>query len=171
MKPAPDNEEADDLQPVLPVILDEADQRLAAVFASTAAFSGLLTERDQSLVDAILSSFVAGATQRQIAERFKVSRNTIAQMVRRAEADGRLEPYKARLSARLGRAVEAGIEHWTEAVEAGKVSASQIPVAVGIFTDKKLLLDGEATSRVEHVQRVTPEQLLADMKQASISIT
>ena len=166
-----DPEEADDLQPVLPVILAEADERLAAVFATTAAFSGLLTERDQSLVDAILSSFVAGATQRQIAERYKVSRNTIAQMVRRAEADGRLEPYKARLSARLGRAVEAGIEHWTEAVEAGKVSASQIPVAVGIFTDKKLLLDGEATSRVEHVQRITPEQLLADMKQASIAIT
>ena len=171
MKPSLDNEEPDDLQPVLPVILAEADERLAAVFATTAAFSGALTERDQSLVDAILSSFVAGATQRQIAERFKVSRNTIAQMVRRAEADGRLEPYKARLSARLGRAVEAGIEHWTEAVEAGKVSASQIPVAVGIFTDKKLLLDGEATSRVEHLQRVTPEQLLADMKQASISIT
>ena len=171
MKPPLDNEEVDDLQPVLPVILAEADERLAAVFASTAAFSGVLTERDQGLVDSILSSFVAGATQRQIAERFKVSRNTIAQMVRRAEADGRLEPYKARLSARLGRAVEAGIEHWTEAVEAGKVSASQIPVAVGIFTDKKLLLDGEATSRVEHVQRITPEQLLADMKQASISIT
>ena len=171
MKPPLDNEEVDDFQPVLPVILAEADERLAAVFATTAAFSGVLTERDQSLVDAILSSFVAGATQRQIAERFKVSRNTIAQMVRRAEADGRLEPYKARLSARLGRAVEAGIEHWTEAVEAGKVSASQIPVAVGIFTDKKLLLDGEATSRVEHLQRVTPEQLLADMKQASIAIT
>ena len=171
MKPPLDPEEPDNLQPVLPVILDQADERLAAVFASTAAFSGVLTERDQSLVDSILSSFVAGATQRQIAERFKVSRNTIAQMVRRAEADGRLEPYKARLSARLGRAVEAGIEHWTEAVEAGKVSASQIPVAVGIFTDKKLLLDGEATSRVEHLQRVTPEQLLADMKQASISIT
>lgn len=170
MKPAPDNEEADDLQPVLPVILDQADERLAAVFASTAAFSGVLTERDQSLVDAILSSFVAGATQRQIAERFKVSRNTIAQMVRRAEGDGRLEPYKARLSARLGRAVEAGIEHWTEAVEAGKVSASQIPVAVGIFTDKKLLLDGEATSRVEHVARVTPEQLMEEMKRATVSI-
>ena len=170
MKPL-DNDEAEDLHPVLPVILAEADERLAAVFATTAAFSGTLTERDQTLVDAILSSFVAGATQRQIAERFKVSRNTIAQMVRRAEGDGRLEPYKARLSARLGRAVEAGIEHWTEAVEAGKVSASQIPVAVGIFTDKKLLLDGEATSRVEHVQRITPEQLLADMKQASISIT
>ena len=160
----------DDLQPVLPVILDEADQRLAAVFATTAAFSGALTERDQKLVDAILSSFVAGATQRQIAERFKVSRNTIAQLVKRAEADGRLEPYKARLSARLGRAVEAGIEHWTEAVEAGKVSASQIPVAVGIFTDKKLLLDGEATSRVEHVTRVTPEQLVQEMKKASITI-
>lgn len=171
MKPPLDNEEPDNLQPVLPVILAEADERLAAVFASTAAFSGTLTERDQTLVDAILSSFVSGATQRQIAERFKVSRNTIAQMVRRAENDGRLEPYKARLSARLGRAVEAGIEHWTEAVEAGKVSASQIPVAVGIFTDKKLLLDGEATSRVEHVQRITPEQLLADMKQASIAIT
>ena len=55
-------------------------------------------------------------------------------------------------------------------MEAGKVSASQIPVAVGIFTDKKLLLDGEATSRVEHVQRVTPEDLMADMKKASITI-
>lgn len=171
MKPALDPEEADDLQPVLPVILAEADERLAAVFASTAAFSGALTERDQSLVDAILSSFVAGATQRQIAERFKVSRNTIAQMVRRAEADGRIEPYKERLGARLGRAVEAGLEHWTEAVESGKVSAGQLPIAIGIFVDKKALLAGEATSRVEHVQRVTPEQLLADMKQASIALT
>ncbi len=71
----------------------------------------------------------------------------------------------------IGRAVEAGIEHWTEAVEAGKVSASQIPIAVGIFTDKKLLLDGEATCRVEHVQVVTPEQLLEEMKRASITIS
>jgi len=157
-------------QPALPVILDEAEARISSALATTAAFSGVFTERDQSLVDAILSSFVAGATQRQIAERFKVSRNTIAQLVRRAEADGRLEPYKARLSARLGRAVEAGIEHWTEAVEAGKVSASQIPIAVGIFQDKKLLIDGEATSRVEHVQVVTPEQLMEEMKRASITI-
>lgn len=170
MRPHPDNDEAEDLQPVLPVILDEADRRLAAVFASTAAFSGALTERDQTLVDAILSSFVAGATQRQIAERFKVSRNTIAQLVKRAEADGRLEPYKVRLAGKLGRAVEAGIEHWTEALEAGKVSASQVPIAVGIFLDKKLLLSNEATSRVEHVHRVTPEDLMEEMKKASISI-
>ena len=159
-----------EIQPALPVILDEAEARISSVLSTTAAFSGAFTERDQSLVDAILSSFVAGATQRQIAERFKVSRNTIAQLVKRAEAGGRLEPYKARLSARLGRAVEAGVEAWTEAVEAGKIHPSQIPIACGIFQDKKLLIDGDATSRVEHVQRVTPEDLMADMKKASIGI-
>ena len=96
--------------------------------------------------------------------RSAVSRNTVAGLIRRAEASGKVEPYKARVSARLGRAVEAGVECWTEAVEAGKISPSQIPVAVGIFADKKAMLDGEATSRVEVVQRVEAADVLADLR-------
>jgi hypothetical protein len=37
-----------------------------------------------------------------------------------------------------------------------------------VLLDKKLLVDGEATSRVEHVERVRPEDVLAALKRAQV---
>ena len=118
-------------------------------------FSGGIIERQAELVDVILERFASGASQREIARVFSVSTNTVAGIVSRATASGRIEAYKTRVSAKLAGAIEGGIEFWTDALRAGTLNPAQIPLAVGIFSDKKALLDGEATSRVE-VRQVEP---------------
>ena len=118
-------------------------------------FSGGIIERQAELVDVILERFAAGASQREIARVFRVSSNTVAGIVARATTSGRIEAYKTRVSAKLAGAIEGGIEVWTDALRAGLLNPAQIPWAVGIFSDKKALLDGEATSRVE-VRQVEP---------------
>ena len=118
-------------------------------------FSGGIIERQAELVDIILERFAAGASQREIARVFSVSPNTVAGIVARATTSGRIEAYKTRVSAKLAGAIEGGIEVWTDALRAGLLNPAQIPLAVGIFSDKKALLDGEATSRVE-VRQVEP---------------
>ena len=118
-------------------------------------FSGGIIERQAELVDVILERFAAGASQREIARIYGVSTNTVAGIVARATAAGRIEAYKIRVSAKLAGAIEGGIEVWTDALRAGTLNPAQIPLAVGIFSDKKALLDGEATSRVE-VRQVEP---------------
>lgn len=112
-------------------------------------FSGGIIEKQAALVDVILERFASGASQREIARLFRVSPNTVAGVVARATASGRIEAYKTRVSAKLAGAIEGGIEVWTDALRAGLLNPAQIPLAVGIFSDKKALLDGEATSRVE----------------------
>ena len=112
-------------------------------------FSGALVERQAELLDVILERFCAGSSQREISRVFGVSTNTVAGIVSRATASGRIEAYKTRVSAKLAGAIEGGIEVWTDALRAGLLNPAQIPLAVGIFSDKKALLDGEATSRVE----------------------
>lgn len=126
-----------------------------------AQHTGTTVERRAEVVEAALTMVLQGMSQRRVARMLGLSRNTIAVLYRKWEQEGKLEPLKARLSARLGRAVEVGIEEWTEAAEAGLVPVQTLPVAVGIFTDKKLLLDGEVTVRIGHAKE---EPSLEDVK-------
>lgn len=118
-----------------------------------AAHTGTTAERRGEIIETALEMVLQGHSQRQVAHLMRLSRNTLAVLMRRWEQEGRLEPLKQRISARLGRAIEAGVEAWTDALEAGAVPVQTIPVAVGIFTDKKALLDGEATVRIEHARQ------------------
>ena len=163
---APGYHEAEQFE--LPVIVEECERRLLEITAPS--FSGKIIERDKQLVEAILSAFAGGISQRRIAQAFKVSRNTVAALVDRATAAGKIEPIKKRLSGKLGRAIEAGIEQWIDAVEEGSISPSQIPVAVGIFSDKKALLDGEATSRIERVEGPSMDSVMEKLQRAKVAL-
>ena len=72
------------------------------------------------------------------------------------------------MSRLLARATETMAANLVEAVEKKQIAPAALPVALGIATDKKLLLDGEATSRVEHVERVRPEDVLAGIKRLQV---
>jgi transposase len=115
--------------------------------------TGISLEK-RGIAESILERIVAGASQREVAIQYHVSRNTIAALVARAEQAGVIEPLKRRVSANLGRIIEGAMERYAEALESGDVPPATIPVAVGIFIDKKQLLDGEATSRVESLVNV-----------------
>ena len=112
-------------------------------------FSGRDTERDQRLVSAVLSAVSAGVPRQHICDLARISSHTVQGIVERAEKDGRIAPFKARISAALRRGAETIATSLIEDVEKGELPPSSKPVALGILLDKTLLLDGEATARLE----------------------
>lgn len=144
------------------LLFDEAQFFAGAVDGSAkryAEHTGMTTQRRDELVQTMLERIAAGASQREVARLFKVSRNTVAAIVAQAEAAGKLEPYKQRVSKKLGRAIESGVEQFVEALESGEISPGQLPVSIGILSDKKAQIDGEATVTVEHRKTGEREQI------------
>ena len=88
-----------------------------------------------------------GVGVRQIARTLRVSHNTIA-AVRRREGDT-VDTLKEATVQALARFVGAASERLLEEVHNIKLEA--LPVALGIATEKFLLLTGQATQRVAHV--------------------
>lgn len=131
-----------------------------------ARFTGTTTEKDRELVDAVLAACAAGVPRVHVARLAKVSNNTVAGIIERAERSGEIAPWKERMSRQLARATEGLAASLVEAAENKTIPAGQQPIALAVLVDKKLLLDGEATSRVEHVERVRPEDILAKIRQA-----
>lgn len=109
---------------------------------------GTLAKRTE-LRDAICEQLVEGVSVRQVCRKFGVGRNTVSKLVDRLERDGKMEPYKKRVSKRMGQIVESGTELLLEKLEDGTVPVSMLPVMVGIISDKKALIDGEPSMRVE----------------------
>ncbi len=144
--------------------MPEVEVRLVEIAGGT--FSGKILEKDRQLVDAVLGAHASGIGKERIAGAFHISKNSVRGIIERARESGKIDPYKKHVSKSLGRAIESGIERWSEAVEEGNIRPDQIPVAVGIFFDKKQLLDGEVTSRVERVAAPSVDDVLAKMERA-----
>lgn len=149
--------------------LAECERHLVELAApQSARFTGTTVEKDRQRVDAVLAAVVAGVPREHIARLAKISTHTIAGIVERAERSGEIAGWKERMSRLLARATETMAANLVEAVEKKSIPAASLPVALGIATDKKLLLDGEATSRVEHVERVRPEDIAERIRRAQV---
>ena len=99
-----------------------------------------------------------GVGVRQIARTLRVSHNTIA-AVRRREGDT-VDTLKEATVQALARFVGAASERLLEEVHAIKLEA--LPVALGIAAEKLLLLTGQATQRVAHVDEAPQVPAFAD---------
>ena len=99
-----------------------------------------------------------GVGVRQIARTLRVSHNTIA-AVRRREGDT-VDTLKEATVQALARFVGAASERLLEEVHSIKLEA--LPVALGIATEKLLLLTGQATQRVAHVDEAPQVPAFAD---------
>lgn len=119
-------------------------------------FTGADVEKDARLVAAVLSAVSAGVPRRNICELARISSHTVQGIVERAEKDGRIAPFRTRIAAMVRRGAETIATSLIEDVEKGELPAASKPVALGILVDKSLLLDGEATARLE-VRHVDPE--------------
>jgi transposase-like protein len=115
--------------------------------------TGSTLERREELRAAICDRLCEGVSQRRIAREFGVSRNTLAKLIERLETAGKMEPHKKRMSRKLARVIEAGTEEFMTMLEEGRVPVNVLPVAVGIFSDKKALLDGEPTAIVTTTEK------------------
>ena len=132
-----------------------------------ARFTGTTVAKDGELVDAVLAAVVQGVPRETIARLARISPTSIASIVDRAEKSGTIGGWKERMSRILARATETAAAGLVDDLEKGKLPAGQKPIAIGILVDKKLLLDGEATSRIE-VERVRPEDILRRIKAARL---
>lgn len=83
---------------------------------------------------------------KRIAEEMHVSVHSVRAARECLVAQGKLAPYKSRIVAKMEDAIECGLDRYVEALQNGEVAAAQIPVGVGILSDKRALALGEPTS-------------------------
>lgn len=115
--------------------------------------TGSTLERRAELRDAICLRLVSGVSQREVCRVFHVGRNTVAKLVERLEGQGKMEPYKKRMARKLGQVIEDCVEVFHEKLEKGLVPVQVLPIAAGIFADKRALLEGEPTSILGRVEK------------------
>lgn len=119
--------------------------------AAAKRFTAESLQRNRAKRDAIIRALAEGQGLLRIARAFGVSHHTVAAL--RDSRPDLVAIEKEQLSRNLGRVMSVCLERFEEGVVDGKVHPGQLPVGFGILADKKALLDGEATIRVERVQR------------------
>lgn len=101
--------------------------------------------RDRKLYQAIVRCLAEGVGIRATARAFGVATETVAGIRDREPALFARE--KKELSQRMGHFVRMGVERLIEEVD--QIPIGQLSVSVGVISDKKALLDGDPTVRVE----------------------
>lgn len=130
---------------------------------------------DRNVAEAIVERRALGMSERSVAETFHVSRNTVAALMQEAERLGKLEPVKARLGRRLGLILDLATDEIVERLRTGHIPDNVLPILLGVVFDKKSLLDGDPTIRIEERIEValTPEDMrsmLERMKRAEPAV-
>lgn len=145
-------------------LFPELDERLVELvkhksFVHTAAF----VSRDEVLCRAICIDLLSGISRRLIAKRYEVSRNSVNGIREVMDARGELEPLKREIARRLDRCVIYSLENLEHALEQNVIAAGSLPVATAVLLDKKAALEGQPTSRIEHIttRKVSHEELNA----------
>lgn len=130
--------------PTLPQLTEAAKQ-----FVHT----GRITCKDEQRAADIATAFLETGQYLTVAKRFSISPNTVHAVVEVLEKAGKLDDLKQRLSRKLGILAEVSAERAIQMVNDGKCPANVLPINVGVAIEKKALIDGEATQRVETVSR------------------
>lgn len=111
---------------------------------------GRLALRDQERVDQAAVLFAEGRGMKAVSRLLGMGHETSRAIRRALEDSGRLGTIKGRIQKVLGPAILDGVDEWHRALIDGRVKPESIPVAVGIFTDKHLVLSGEPSAIIEH---------------------
>jgi hypothetical protein len=116
--------------------------------------SGKILSQDEELCEEVCRRVLMGDSDRRIARDLQISRNSIKAVESVMAASGKLEPLKQRLLKDLGEVAVLSLSRYKEALEDDLVSPQFLMVGAAIAIDKKELLAGGVTSRVEAVERV-----------------
>ena len=131
-------------------------------------------ERNEVKRAAICRALAEGHGLLKIAKAFGVSHHLVSRL-----RDSRPELVaieKKQLSRNIGDVLAMLSESYKEAASLGKIPVGQIPVAFGIFSDKKASLDGDPGMVIEHRHTIAGgtaedfEARLAKMRSASTDI-
>jgi hypothetical protein len=128
--------------------LPPAPQLIAA--AKAYAHTGTTASKDEERAEMVLSYYLVTGSLRATARHFQTSPNTIKAVLDIFATSGKLDALKQRISTKLGTVIELATDLLTEKLMLdGSVPANVLPIVIGVAVDKKALMDGEATSRVE----------------------
>jgi hypothetical protein len=94
----------------------------------------------------LVELLIAGWGLKRISREMQVSTHTVRAARSVLVAQGKLATYKERIVRVFEDIVETGAGRYLEALEDGLVPAAQIPVGVGIISDKRALAIGEPTA-------------------------
>ena len=131
-------------QPALEII--QSRERLAALEAKRYTHTAVRLLEDEEKACRLVECLVNRWGVKRISRELNVSPHTVRAARRALAAQGKLAPYKQRVVEKMEDAIEAGLDKYLEGVENGSVSAAQIPVGLGIISDKRALALGEPTS-------------------------
>lgn len=127
-------------------------------------------ERCLAKRDAIVRALAEGHGLLRIARAFGVSHHLVSSL--RDQRPELVAIEKKQLSGQIGRILKLSADKFEEALESGTVPAGQIPVAFGIFSDKKAMLDGDAGLVIEHRHRIeaSVDGFVARLKSAATAV-
>jgi len=133
------------------------------------AHSGKIVCKDGERAEAILKHYLQTGSLRATAKHLGCSPNTVLSVLNQFEASGKLDALKQRLSHKLGLVLELGADDLIKRLQSGKFKPT--PIDLAVLVDKKLLLDGEATQRIEERIQVDVrvEDVTAYLKSKGIS--
>lgn len=94
----------------------------------------------------LVELLMMGSGLRKISREMSISIHTVRAAREVLVARGEMATYKERVVRRFEEIVELGSLKYLEALEEGKVPPGQIPVGIGIISDKRALALGEPTS-------------------------
>jgi transposase-like protein len=86
------------------------------------------------------------------------SPNTLKVLMNEAEAAGKVDGFKQRVNDKFGLMLEMGQEKAIREYRADRVPPPALSINIGVAYDKKALMDGEATSRVEAIAAAPVER-------------
>lgn len=134
-----------------PMMFDEDDlptrpEVLQSVKAGHYKHTGARLLENDALALRVVELLMMQVGLKQIARRLGVSKHTVRAAREELVRRGELAPYKERIVRRMEDIIEVGSANYLKALEDGTVPAAQIPVGVGIFSDKRALAMGEPTA-------------------------
>ena len=138
-----------------------------------ARFSGRTVERDVELVQSVVVGIAGGIGVKRLAAMHRVSPQTVRGIRDRAEAAGKIGPWKARLASKLQRFAEDAVDVMLDDVASGKMKGSQLSVPVAIAIDKIAALQGEPSLVIEHRHELSIEGLrrqFEELRQGAVEV-
>lgn len=164
------------VQPELfsPDMLPPRPDLVQMVKAKAYEHTGKILTKDEELCLGVCKDLLLGLSDRQVAKKWGISRNSIVSIELALREQGKLEPLKQAISNELGEVIVMGLRNYKDALAANTVPAGQIPIPMAALIDKKGQLDANVVPGTSlHAEELTVEALreqLARLKSANAPI-
>lgn len=128
--------------------------------------TGVLLTKDEELCRGVCADLLLGLSDRQIARKWRISRNSIIGIEIAMRDRGELEPLRKAISGELGEVILMGLRNYKDALSANTINPAQLPIPMAALIDKKGQIDGGVVPGTDlREAEITPEQLREQWEQ------